>query len=146
MVYFILLCRSGGVIINLLGVGNSITSSYSAMQSLMWGDVTGCQAESQGCLHFKPNFQFSSPIFLHSHWSWKLSMAHLCGEGGRGIKGKPYFRTLTSYLFSLYYLYVSVDRAVNVLFTCCGITAHSYFIWIIIQSWMCNSLNVVNSK
>lgn len=62
--------REGGRgenVINLLGGGNSITSSYSAMQSVVRGDVTGRQAESQGCLHFKPNFQFSPPIFLHSH-------------------------------------------------------------------------------
>lgn len=91
----------GGDVINLLGGGNSITSYYSAMQSVVRGDVTGRQAESQGCLHFKPNFQFSPPIFLHSHWSWKLSMAHLCGEGGREIKGKLLFR---SYLFNLHYV------------------------------------------
>lgn len=54
-------------VINLLGGENSITSTYSAMQSVARGDVTGCQAESQACLHFKPNFQFSSSIFLHSH-------------------------------------------------------------------------------
>lgn len=119
--YFILFCSEGGRegwgkrknVINLLGGGNSITSSYSAMQSVVRGDVTGCQAESQGCLHFKPNFQFSPPIFLHSHWSWKLSTAHLCGEGGRGIKGKLHFRSLTSYLFNLHYLYVGMGKAVE---------------------------------
>ena len=98
-------------VINLLGGENSITSSYSAMQSVVQGDVTGRQAESQGCLHFKPNFQFSPPIFLHSHWSWKLRRAHLCGEGGRGIKGKLHFTTLTSYLFNVHYLYVGVQTS-----------------------------------
>lgn len=93
-------------VINLLGEGNSITSFYSAMQSVVQRDVTGRQAESLGCLHFKPNFQFSPPIFLHSHWSWKLSIALLCGEVGRGIKGKLYLRSLTSYLFNLHYLYL----------------------------------------
>lgn len=76
------------------------------MQSVVQRDVTGRQAESLGCLHFKPNFQFSPPIFLHSHWSWKLSIALLCGEVGRGIKGKLYLRSLTSYLFNLHYLYL----------------------------------------
>lgn len=88
--YFIFRHGWRGNVINLFGGGNSITSSYSAMQSVVRGDVTGRQAESQGFLHFKPNFQFS-PIFLHSHWSWKLSTAHLSGEGGRGIKGTLLF-------------------------------------------------------
>ena len=35
-------------------------------------------------------------------------MAHLCEEGGRGIKGKLLFRSLTSYLFNLHYLYVRI--------------------------------------
>ena len=103
-------------VINLLGGGNSITSSYSAMQSVVQGDVTGHQAESRGCLHFKPNFQFSPPIFLHSHWRWKLSMAHLCEEGGREIKGKLLFRSLTSYLFNLHYLNVGMGTVVWFIF------------------------------
>lgn len=41
-------------------------------------------------------------------------MAHLCEEGGRGIKGKLLFRSLTSYLFNLHYLYVSMGKTLEV--------------------------------
>lgn len=39
-------------------------------------------------------------------------MAHLCEEGARGIKGKLLFRSLTSYLFNLHYLYVGMGTVV----------------------------------
>lgn len=120
-------------IINLLGGGNSITSSYSAMQSVVQADVTGHQAESQGRLHFKPNFQFSPRIFLHSHWSWKLRRAHLCEEGGKGIKGAPHFGSLTSCLFNLhYYLYIGKGIAAVV----CSLWA-MWKVYCMSSDWVC---------
>lgn len=111
-------------IINLRGGGNFITSSYSVVQA----DVTGHQAESQGCLHFKPNFQFSLCIFLHSHWSWKLRKAHLCEEGGKGIKGELHFKSLTSCLFNLHYLHIGKGIAAVV----CSIRGkwYEYVVWL----------------
>lgn len=71
VVHWILFCSvgvwRGGGVINLLCGGNSIRSSYSSMQSAVWGAVSGHRAESRRCLHSKPNFQFSPAICLHSH-------------------------------------------------------------------------------
>lgn len=41
------------------------------MQSAVRGNVTGCQAERHSCLHFKPNFHFSSlPVIFNETTNW----------------------------------------------------------------------------
>lgn len=67
------------------------------------GDVTGRRAESRSAsLHSKPNFQFPPPIFLHPHWSWKLTMVYDSSVASRGRESK-----LSCFLPLIYSIYIA---------------------------------------